>query len=111
MLFVYDRLSSESERSTMYECEVSGLKEQLTSRDRVVTELNTELERVQQQITQLNNSYQTAQQQAQLAQHAMYVRLPLSISLSAASFVLSKEHISFSFVLYMCVCVRSKRTE
>jgi len=78
-----DRLSSESERSTMYECEVSGLKEQLTSRDRVVIELNTELERVQQQITQLNNSYQTAQQQAQLAQRAMYVRLPLSFSFSA----------------------------
>ena len=73
LLSVYDRLSSESERSTMYECEVSGLKEQLTSRDRVVIELNTELERVQQQITQLNNSYQTAQQQAQHAQRAMYV--------------------------------------
>ena len=67
----------------MYECEVSGLKEQLTSRDRVVIELNSELERVQQQITQLNNNYQTALQQAQLTQHTLYVSLSFSISLSA----------------------------
>ena len=67
----------------MYECEVSGLKEQLTSRDRVVIELNSELERVQQQITQLNNNYQTALQQAQLTQHTLYVALSFSISLSA----------------------------
>jgi len=81
-------LSSESERSTMYECEVSGLKEQLTSRDRVVIELNTELERVQQQITQLNNNYQTAQQQAQLTQQAMYA--PPSFAFIVALSLLSK---------------------
>ena len=57
----------------MYVSELSGLKEQLTSRDRAVIELNNELECVRQQITQLNNNYQNALQQCQLAQLSLYV--------------------------------------
>ena len=63
----------ETERSGMYVSELSGLKEQLTSRDRAVIELNNELECVRQQITQLNNNYQNALQQCQLAQLSVYV--------------------------------------
>ena len=55
----------------MLVCEVSELKDQLTSRDRVVVELNEELDCLRQQMTQLNTSYQTALQQCQLAQQAL----------------------------------------
>jgi len=65
------RLSAETERSAMLVCEVSELKDQLTSRDRVVIELNEELDCLRQQMTQLNTSYQTALQQCQLAQQAL----------------------------------------
>jgi len=51
--------------------EVSELKEQVTSRDRVVMEVNKELECVRQQMTQLNTSYQATLHQQQLTQHAL----------------------------------------
>jgi len=63
------RLSTETERNTMYVSEVSRLKEQVTSRDRAVIEVTNELERVRQQMTQINSSYQ---QQCQLAQRSAY---------------------------------------
>jgi len=65
------RLTAETERSAMLVSEVSELKEQVTSRDRVVMEVNKELECVQQQMTQLNTNYQATLHQQQLTQHAL----------------------------------------
>ena len=70
---VCDRLSLESERKTMYMCELNELKEQLSTRDRTIIEVNNELECIRQQMAQLNNNYQTVLHQQQLAQHALYV--------------------------------------
>ena len=51
--------------------EVSELKQQVTSRDKVVIEVNTELDSVREQMIQLNIRYQATLQQCQLAQHAL----------------------------------------
>jgi len=66
-----DRLSSESDRSAMLVSEVSELKQQVTTRDKLVMKLNTEMESVRQQMTDININYQAALQQYQLAQHAL----------------------------------------
>jgi len=66
-----DRLSSECDRSAMLVSEVSELKQQVTTRDKLVMELNTEMESVRQQMTDININYQAALQQYQLAQHAL----------------------------------------
>ena len=65
------RMSAESDRSAMLVHEVSELKQQVTSRDRMVIELNTEMESVRQQMTEINYNYHAALQQYQLAEHAM----------------------------------------
>jgi len=71
--FLIVRLSVETERNTQYASELSVLKEQVASRDRVVIEVNSELEHLRQQTAQLSADYQTALTQLQLAQHAMYI--------------------------------------